>query len=210
MNLLQEIKQAVMKGSVNDVKTGITKGLEENISPDTLLFDALIVAMEELGDKFRKNEAFIPEVLIAARAMQAGTELLKPHLGERGLTPKGRVLLGTVKGDLHDIGKNLVRMMLEGNGFEVFDLGVNVSAETFVEKIKELHPQILGLSALLTTTMQEMRRTIQHIEEARLRDGVKILIGGAPVTQRFADEIHADAYAQDAAEAVVIARELLA
>ena len=165
--------------------------------------------MEVIGVKFKNNEVFVPEVLIAARAMNAGMELLKPKLVETGVEPIGSVVLGTVKGDLHDIGKNLVRMMFEGVGLTVFDLGVDVSSEQFVEAVQEHQPDIVGLSALLTTTMGEMKKVIQAIEEAGLRDKVKIMVGGAPVTSRFAQEIGADLYAKDAAEASFVAKKLV-
>ena len=165
--------------------------------------------METIGVKFKNNEVFVPEVLIAARAMNAGMELLKPKLVETGVEPVGTAVLGTVKGDLHDIGKNLVRMMLEGAGLTVYDLGVDVSAEQFVAAIQERDPHIVGLSALLTTTMGEMKSVIQAIEEAGLRDKVKIMVGGAPVTSKFAVDIGADVYAKDAAEASTEAKKLV-
>lgn len=207
--ILQEINQALQKGNVNGVTEGIKQALEQGLEPRQILNEGLLAAMEVIGVKFKNNEVFVPEVLIAARAMNAGMEVLKPHLVETGVEPIGTVVLGTVKGDLHDIGKNLVRMMFEGSGLTVHDLGVDVSAERFVEAIKEYKPQIVGMSALLTTTMGEMKTTIEAIKAAGLRDQVKIMVGGAPVTAKFAQEIGADVYAKDAAEAAFEAKKLV-
>jgi 5-methyltetrahydrofolate--homocysteine methyltransferase len=170
--------------------------------PQEVLNEALIAAMAEVGDRFEKREFFVPEMLIAARAMKAGVSVLKPHLGQEAMGAAGTVVIGTVSGDLHDIGKNLVIMMLEGAGFQVTDLGVDVQAEAFVKAIREHSPHFVGMSALLTTTMLSMRSTMEAIEKAGLRGGVKVMVGGAPVTQRFADEIGADIYGQDANSAV--------
>jgi 5-methyltetrahydrofolate--homocysteine methyltransferase len=207
--VLQDINQALQRGDVNGVKQGVQEALDNNLEPRQILVDGLLSAMEVIGVKFKNNEVFVPEVLIAARAMNAGMELLKPKLVETGVKPIGNVVLGTVKGDLHDIGKNLVRMMFEGVGLTVFDLGVDVSAEKFVEAIQEHDPEIVGLSALLTTTMGEMKKVIQAIEDAGLRDKVRIMVGGAPVTSKFAQEIGADLYAKDAAEASFEAKKLV-
>ncbi|NLM96132.1 MAG: cobalamin-binding protein, partial [Halanaerobiaceae bacterium] len=163
--------------------------------------------MTIIGEKFKKNEVFVPEVLIAARAMNGGMEILKPKLVEAGVESIGKVVIGTVKGDLHDIGKNLVKMMMEGAGFEVIDLGVDVSAESFANAVEEHEPVILGLSALLTTTMPQMKATIEHLKERGLRDKVYVMVGGAPVTANFAEEIGADAYSKDAATAASDARK---
>jgi 5-methyltetrahydrofolate--homocysteine methyltransferase len=165
--------------------------------------------MNEVGRRFKNNEFYVPEVLIAARAMHAAMDVLKPLLAASDVQPVGTVVIGTVKGDLHDIGKNLVAMMLEGGGFNVIDLGVDVSPEKFLQAVREHKPNIVGLSALLTTTMPAMKTTIEALKEAGVRDQVKVIIGGAPVTQRFADEIGADGYAPDAASAVDVARQLL-
>ena len=194
--VLQDINQALQRGDVNGVKQGIQEALDSDMKPRVILNEGLLSAMETIGVKFKNNEVFVPEVLIAARAMNAGMELLKPKLVETGVEPVGTAVLGTVKGDLHDIGKNLVRMMLEGAGLTVYDLGVDVSAEQFVAAIQEHDPHIVGLSALLTTTMGEMKSVIQAIEEAGLRDKVKIMVGGAPVTSKFAVDIGADVYAK--------------
>lgn len=207
--VLQDINQALQRGDVNGVKQGIQEALDSDMEPRVILNEGLLSAMETIGIKFKNNEVFVPEVLIAARAMNAGMELLKPKLVETGVEPVGTAVLGTVKGDLHDIGKNLVRMMLEGSGLTVYDLGVDVSAEQFVSAIQEHDPHIVGLSALLTTTMGEMKSVIQAIEEAGLRDKVKIMVGGAPVTSKFAEDIGADVYAKDAAEASTEAKKLV-
>lgn len=207
--VLQDINQALQRGDVNGVKQGVQEALDNNLEPRRILEEGLLSAMGIVGVKFKNNEVFVPEVLIAARAMNAGMELLKPKLVETGVEPIGNVVLGTVKGDLHDIGKNLVRMMFEGVGLTVFDLGVDVSAEKFVDAIQKHNPGIVGLSALLTTTMGEMKKVIQAIEDAGLRDKVKIMVGGAPVTSKYAQEIGADLYAKDAAEASFEAKKLV-
>ena len=209
MEVLQGINQALQSGDAYGVKEGINKALVAGIEPKNILNGGLLSAMEQIGVKFKNNEVFVPEVLIAARAMNAGMELLKPRLIETGVEPIGTVVLGTVKGDLHDIGKNLVRMMFEGTGLVVHDLGVNVSADQFVAAIREHEPQIVGLSALLTTTMGEMKTVIQAIQAAGLREQVKIMVGGAPLTQKFALEIGADVYSKDAAEAAMFAKGLV-
>ena len=207
--VLQDINQALQRGDVNGVKQGIQQALDSNLEPRVILNEGLLSAMETVGVKFKNNEVFVPEVLIAARAMNAGMELLKPKLVETGVEPVGTAVLGTVKGDLHDIGKNLVRMLFEGAGLTVYDLGVDVSAEKFVAAIQEYDPNIVGLSALLTTTMGEMKSVIQAIEAAGLRDRVKIMVGGAPVTSKFAQDVGADLYAKDAAEASFAAKKLV-
>ncbi len=176
----------------------------------TLVTEYMIPAMNEVGRRFECNEYFVPELLLAARAMKAALEPLRPLLAASGVQPAGRVVIGTVKGDLHDIGKNLVASMLEGGGFEVIDLGVNVSPEQFVAKLKETNANILAMSALLTTTMPAMKTTIEALKQAGLRDRVKVLVGGAPVTQRYADEIGADGYSETAAGAVPLAKRVLA
>jgi 5-methyltetrahydrofolate--homocysteine methyltransferase len=207
--LLNALKEAVIVGNANAAKELTEKALAENIPAKTILDDALIPGMMVVGEKFKNNEYYVPEVLIAARAMYAALDLLRPILSQSDIEPIGTVVIGTVKGDLHDIGKNLVRMMLEGGGFRVIDLGVDVAPEKFIEAIKEHNAQILAMSALLTTTMPSMKVTIDALKEAGLRDKVKVMVGGAPVTQQWADEIGADGYAPDAASAVDKAKELL-
>ncbi len=205
---LQEIYEAVINGDARKVSEGVQAALDSGVSPGTLLFDYLIPAMAEVGARFERNEFFVPEMLIAARAMQAGMNLLKPLLAESGVEPIGKVAIGTVKGDLHDIGKNLVAMMMEGAGFELMDMGVDTPPEKFVEAAQE-GADIIAMSALLTTTMPAMKTTIDALVEAGLRDKVKVLIGGAPVTQAYADQIGADGYAPDASSAARKAKELL-
>ncbi len=183
--------------------------LDEGLSPREVLQDGLLKGMERVGIDFRDGELFMPEVLLCARAMHAGMDILKPLLSEADMPSAGKVVLGTVAGDLHDIGKNLVGMMLEGGGFEIVDLGIDVPSDRFIEAIKDQEPDVVGLSALLTTTMDAMQDIITAIEEAGLRDKIKIIVGGAPVTQAFADEIGADGYAPDAAMTVELTRSLL-
>lgn len=207
--LLESLKEAVITGNATAAKELTEKALAENIPAKTILDDALIPGMMVVGEKFKNNEYYVPEVLIAARAMYASLDLLRPILSQSDVEPIGTVVIGTVKGDLHDIGKNLVRMMLEGGGFKVIDLGVDVAPEKFIEAIKEHNADILAMSALLTTTMPSMKLTIDALTEANLRDKVKVMVGGAPVTQEWAEEIGADGYAPDAASAVDKAKELL-
>jgi len=208
MSTLQEINELLQKGRAPKVKELVAKAIEEGIAPQTILDEGLLSAMDVIGEKFKNNEIFVPEVLIAARAMNAGAEILKPHLVSAGVETKGKVVIGTVKGDLHDIGKNLVKMMLEGKGLEVIDLGVDVSAETFVEKAKEHGADIIACSALLTTTMGEMKNVVDKAIEAGIRDDIKIMVGGAPITQSFCDSIGADYYTSDAASASSVALEI--
>ncbi|MFA7636812.1 MAG: corrinoid protein [Monoglobales bacterium] len=194
MSVLQEISTLLQQGRAPKVKELVSQAIEEGLSPTQILEEGLLAGMGIIGQKFRNNEVFVPEVLIAARAMNAGVEILKPYLVSEGVEPKGTVVLGTVKGDLHDIGKNLVKMMLEGKGLNVIDLGVDVPPEAFVEKAKEVNAQIICCSALLTTTMGEMKTVVEKFKEAGIRDQVKIMVGGAPVTQSFCESIGADAY----------------
>jgi 5-methyltetrahydrofolate--homocysteine methyltransferase len=204
---LKALSDSIIKG---DQKTAVdvTKAaLDEGMAPGTILAEGLIAGMNVIGVRFKANEVYIPEVLIAARAMKMAMEILEPKLVEAGVEPVGTVVIGTVQGDLHDIGKNLVMMMLKGAGFNVVDLGTDVAPDVFVEKAKESNVQIVGLSALLTTTMPAMEKTIQAIKDSGLT--IKTMIGGAPVTQAYADKIGADGYAADAASAVDIAKELL-
>ncbi len=208
MAVLEELSQALIGGNAPKTKELAQKAIDEGMGASKVLSEGLIVGMNEVGRRFKNNEFYVPEVLIAARAMHAGMAVLKPLLSEAEQASAGTVLVGTVKGDLHDIGKNLVSMMLEGAGFNVVDMGVDVSPEKFLEAVRDKKPQVIGLSALLTTTMPAMKTTIEALKEAGVRDSVKVMIGGAPVTQRYADEIGADGYAPDAASAVDIARRL--
>lgn len=205
MSILNEISELLQKGKAKDVKELVQKALDEGISPKDILEQGLLAGMSIIGGKFKNNEVYVPEVLIAARAMNGGTEILKPHLASSGVTAAGKVILGTVKGDLHDIGKNLVRMMMEGKGLEVIDLGVDVPAEKFIEAAKSEGAQIIACSALLTTTMNEMKTVVDAAAAAGIRDKVKIMIGGAPVTDSFCQSIGADAYTPDAASASDVA-----
>lgn len=209
MAILTEIQEATIGGRAAEVEKLVSRALEEKFSLDDIVNNGFIAAMSIVGEKFRKNEIFVPEMLIAARAMKAGLKVLEPLIvaGERKYL--GKIVIGTVKGDLHDIGKNLVGMMLQGGGYEVIDLGVDVAAEKFVSAIKEHQPQVVGLSALLTTTMPLMKQTIEAFKEAGLREKVKVLIGGAPVSQHYADEIGADGYAPDAGSAVELVKAVL-
>jgi len=206
---LRAIADAVKAGRAKIVKTLVTEAIAEGVAAESILNDGLIVGMNELGVLFKNNEVYVPEVLIAARAMKTGTEILKPLLADAEAQSRGVVAVGTVKGDLHDIGKNLVLMMLEGAGFTVIDLGVDVPPEAFIDAVTNQGAQILGMSALLTTTMPSIKLSIDAIREAGIRDKVKIMIGGAPVTQSFADEVGADGYSPDAASAADLAKLLI-
>jgi 5-methyltetrahydrofolate--homocysteine methyltransferase len=197
------------QGKMDEVKNLTQEALEGGESPDVILKQGLIKAMEQIGVRFKNGDIFIPEVLIAARAMYAGMAVLKPILSKSNNPMAGKIVIGTVKGDLHDIGKNLVIMMLEGGGFEVLDLGVDVPPEKFLKAVNEHHPQVVAMSALLTTTLKEMKSTIDALQQAGLKSRVKIIVGGAPVTEKFANEIRADAYAPDAASAVDAVKSLL-
>lgn len=207
MSVIQEISELLQKGKAKNVKALVQQALEEGIDAKTILEEGLLDGMMIVGRKFKRNEVFVPEVLVAARAMNAGMAVLEPRLVEIGNEPVGRAVVGTVKGDLHDIGKNLVVMMLKGAGFEVYDLGVDVESERFVEKAEETGADIIGMSALLTTTMPNMRDTISLLEEKGLREKYIVMIGGAPVNESFAREIGADFYTADAASAAETARE---
>ena len=210
MSIYDDISSAVQRGKRKEVKPLVEQAIAEGCAPEDILNAGLVSAMTVVGDKFSAGELFVPEMLIAARAMSAGTKILKPYLAQEGAEPVGKAVIGTVKGDQHDIGKNLVRMMIEGKGFEVYDLGVDVSADQFVTFLQEHDDiDIVCCSALLTTTLPEINTTIRAIEEAGLRDKVKIMIGGAPVTQAYADEIGADAYTDDAGAAANKALELV-
>lgn len=209
MEPLKMIAKALVAGDVDGIRDAVQKSLDQGIGVKTIIESGLINTMSEIGVKFKNNEIYIPEVLVSTRAMHAAMDVLKPHLVSDDLGTAGKVVLGTVKGDLHDIGKNLVRMMLEGVGFEVHDLGVNVSVEQFVEAVKENVPDILAISALLTTTMPEMSKIIDSVTEAGLRQNLIVMVGGAPVNQKFATDIGADLYARDAGEAAAIAKARL-
>lgn len=206
--MVTSVKEAVAAGKLKVVEQVVKEALDGGATPDEIL-DSMAVAMDEVGDKFQKNEIYVPEMLIAAKTMQRGVGVLKPLMASDAGAKYGTFVLGTVAGDLHDIGKNLVGIMVEAAGFEVVDLGIDVPAEKFVEAIKA-HPdcKVVGVSALLTTTMESMRNTVKTIIDAGLKSQVKIMVGGAPITQAFADEIGADAYTTDAASAAAKAREL--
>lgn len=206
---LDDISKALQGGDAEKVSELVRQALQEDIVPKKILEEGLIQGMSIIGEKFKKNEVYVPEVLIAARAMHAGMDVLKPKLTETGVKNIGKVVMGTVKGDLHDIGKNLVKMMLEGAGFEVIDLGVDVSEEKFVEAVKAHQPNIVGMSALLTTTMVNIPEVIKALEAAGLRDKVRVMVGGAPITQNYADQIGADGYSPDAASAADKAKAFL-
>lgn len=207
--LMQEISHNLIVGNHHEVDRLTVQALEDGFDANTILDDGLISAMGLVGIKFRDNIIFVPEVLVAARAMKAGMAHLEPILSESGIEPLGTVVMGTVKGDLHDIGKNLCIMMLRGAGFAVHDLGVDNKAEEFIEAVAEFGAQVLGMSALLTTTMPYMGKTIEAIEEAGMRDQVRIMVGGAPLNQEFADDMGADAYGKDAMDCVDLAKKLV-
>jgi 5-methyltetrahydrofolate--homocysteine methyltransferase len=197
------------KGNRDEVKAKVQEAVDEGVPVADILNDGLVAGMSVVGERFRRNLVYVPEVLISARAMQAGMSIIEPLLAESGVQPAGKVVLGTVKGDLHDIGKNLVGMMLQGGGYEVIDLGTDVTADAFIAKAKETGAQVIGMSALLTTTMPYMAEVVNAVKGAGLTD-LRTMIGGAPVTQAFADEIGADGYAPDAASAVEVAQQLAA
>jgi 5-methyltetrahydrofolate--homocysteine methyltransferase len=204
----EEIKAAILRGDAATVAQGVSENLEAGQDPGDILNRALVPPMVEVGELYERGEVYVPEMLVAAHAMKAGMEILRPELVKAGVEPLGKIALGTVQGDIHDIGKNLVGMMLEGAGFEVIDLGIDISADNFVEAARQ-GVDILGMSGLLTTTIPAMPVVIEALKEAGVRDQVKIMVGGAPVTEAFKDEIGADGYAPDAASAVRVAKELL-
>jgi 5-methyltetrahydrofolate--homocysteine methyltransferase len=209
MALVEELREAVVDGQAKLAVQKVSDALTEGIEAGTLLREGLIRAMAEVGKLYEEGEIFVPEMLVAARAMTAALGVLKPHLVEEGVASSGKVVIGTTQGDLHDIGKNLVAMMLEGSGYEIVDLGVDVPADKFIEAIKN-GANVVAMSALLTTTMTNMAVTIEAIEQAGLRDKVRIIVGGAPITKSYADEIGADGYAEDASSAVRLVKEVLA
>ncbi len=206
---METLKELVKTGKAQETAERVKTLLDQGADPEAIMREALISAMDEVGDLFQQGEYFVPELLVAARAMKHGLEILKPRLVQTGVEPMGKAVMGTVKGDLHDIGKNLVIMALEGAGFEVIDLGTDVDPEKFVEAVREHKPQLIGLSALLTTTMLTMKETIEAIKAAGLRNQVKIMIGGAPVSQEFADEIGADFYGMDSTSGRNYARDVV-
>jgi 5-methyltetrahydrofolate--homocysteine methyltransferase len=205
--LQKELYQAILEGQRDAAKEKVEQGLSQGLEPGEVL-NVMVTAMGEVGRLFEEGEYFVPEMLIAARAMKTGMEILKPRLVDADIQPAGTVIAGTVKGDLHDIGKNLVCMMLEGAGFQVIDLGSDVSPQAFVEAVKTHRPDFIAMSALLTTTMPNMQTTIAALEEAGVRGQVKVLIGGAPITDAYAEKIGADGYAPDASRAVKLAQAL--
>ncbi|OVE74228.1 methyltransferase [bacterium B17] len=209
MSVLEEMADMLMKGKANEVKDLVSKAIDEGIEPGTVLNDGLLAGMNVIGGRFKRNEVYVPEVLIAARAMKSGMEILQPKLSEAGVEAKGTAVIGTVKGDLHDIGKNLVCMMLEGAGFKVVDIGIDVEDQKFIDAAKEANATVIGVSALLTTTMTNMKSVVELIKSSDIANDVKVMVGGAPVTQAFADEIGADGYAADAASAAELATSLL-
>ncbi len=207
--ILEQISMAVIEGDLDEIEDLTDDALDEELSAQEILDNGLMAGMDHVGVEFKAGNMFVPEVLRSAKTMQMSMDILKPLLAESGVEMVGKVLLGTVKGDLHDIGKNLVGMMCEGAGFEVEDIGKDIEPEQFIDAIKEFEPDVVGMSALLTTTMRSMEHTIKAIEEAGLRDKVKVMVGGAPVTQTFADQIGADGYASNAASAADLVREFL-
>jgi 5-methyltetrahydrofolate--homocysteine methyltransferase len=204
--IFSEISELLQKGKARDIVVSVQKALDAGAAPADILEKALMDGMNIIGGKFKRNEVFVPEVLIAARAMNKAAEALKPHLAKAGVSPVGKAIICTVKGDQHDIGKNLVKMMIEGKGIEVEDLGVDCETQKVVDKVKETDAKVLCLSALLTTTMTAQKDVIDALKNAGIRDKVKVMVGGAPVTQGFADEIGADAYTPDAATAAEVCR----
>jgi 5-methyltetrahydrofolate--homocysteine methyltransferase len=207
--ILQGLYDNTLIGNAPEVKDLTNAGLESDLDPERMLYDALIPSLEEVGARFERGDFFVPEMLIAARAMQGALDILRPLLAETGARQIGTYVMGTVKGDVHDIGKNLVNIMLEGAGFTVYDLGVNVAPETFVEQVQEHQPDIVGFSAFLTTTMPMFKANINALEKAGIRDDVIVMVGGAPVTQEYADKVGADGYAADASSAVRLAKDLI-
>jgi 5-methyltetrahydrofolate--homocysteine methyltransferase len=207
---LQEIFDGIVEGNANQVQRKTQEALEAGLQPEIILKEAMIAAMTEVGRRFQAGEYYVPEMLIAARAMKVGTQVLKPHLQNAPVESAGKVVLGTVKGDLHDIGKNLVGMMLEGAGFQIVDLGTDVAPEKFVDAVRASGANLIGMSALLTTTMPNMKSVIEALDQAGLRGKVKVMVGGAPLTDEFARHIGADGYSPDASRAVALAKSLVA
>ncbi len=206
---LNQLSQSVIEGNAGEVERLTKEFLSGGIEPKDVLNSGLISAMNVVGRKFKDGEYFLPEVLLSARAMKVGMEILKPELSRTGVEPVGKVVIGTVKGDLHDIGKNIVASMLEGAGFQVIDLGVDVSADKFINAVRENSANILGMSALLTTTMVSMKDVIQSLQENNLRDSVEVIVGGAPLSEKYAKDIGADGYAPDATSAATLCKEIV-
>lgn len=209
MSITNEISEFLQKGRAKNVKTLVQQALDEGMDPKVILNEGLLSGMMIIGTKFRNNEVFVPEVLVAARAMNMGLSVLEPKLVEVGNEPVGKAVVGTVKGDLHDIGKNLVVMMLKGAGLEVYDIGVDADAEAFINKAEEVEADVIGMSALLTTTMPNMQTVIDLLKEKGLRDKYIVMVGGAPVNESFAEQIGADYYTSDAASAAEVAKQAI-
>lgn len=209
MSVLEQMAEKLMKGRADDVAALVEQALNDAIAPNEILNNGLLAGMSVIGARFKKNEVYVPEVLIAARAMKSGMGILQPKLAEAGVEPLGTAIVGTVKGDLHDIGKNLVCMMLEGGGFKVVDIGIDVDPQKFVDEAKENNADVIGISALLTTTMVNMKGVVEAVKSSDISNSAKVMIGGAPVTQAFCDEIGADGYAADAASASDLAKTFL-
>jgi 5-methyltetrahydrofolate--homocysteine methyltransferase len=207
--VLKRLFEAVLEGDFDGVKTNVQAALDTKLDPNVILNEGMIAAMREVGTRFEAGDYYVPEMLIAARAMQTGMAILKPYLQQTDRKSSGKVVIGTVKGDLHDIGKNLVSLMLEGAGYEIVDLGVDVPAEEFVKQAAALQPDVIGMSALLTTTMPSMKTTIDALDAAGLRKNIKVIVGGAPVTESYAHQIEADGFSPDASRAVNVVNELL-
>ena len=209
MSVLEQMAEKLMKGRADDVAALVEQALNDAIAPNEILNNGLLAGMSVIGARFKKNEVYVPEVLIAARAMKSGMGILQPKLAAAGVEPLGTAIVGTVKGDLHDIGKNLVCMMLEGGGFKVVDIGIDVDPQKFVDEAKENNADVIGISALLTTTMVNMKGVVEAVKSSDISNSAKVMIGGAPVTQAFCDEIGADGYAADAASASDLAKTFL-
>ncbi|WP_432663830.1 corrinoid protein [Wukongibacter baidiensis] len=209
MSCFNEISEGVIKGNQNLVKEKVQELIDNGTDPLEIINQGLMAGMNIVGARFKEGDMFVPEVMIAARAMGAGIALVKPLINDADVSNAGKVVIGTVKGDLHDIGKNLVTMMIESAGFNVVNIGIDISPEKFAEAIKEHDPDIVGMSAMLTTTMTQMKETIDHLKNEGLRDSVKVIVGGAPVTQQFAEEIGADGYSADASSAAELCKELV-
>jgi 5-methyltetrahydrofolate--homocysteine methyltransferase len=205
----EELKEAIIKGKRDAVEPLIQKGLSQGLSPEEIMDEMMIPAMDVVGDRFSRNEIFLPEMMIAARAMNTGLDILRPMLIAKGVSSRGRVVIGTVKGDIHDVGKNIVSMVLQGAGYEVVDLGIDVPPEKFVDVVKQHQPKFLLLSALLTLTMSMMEETVKALKQAGLRETVKVGVGGAPLTDSYAKRIGADFYGKDARAAVIKCNELI-
>ena len=208
-NVKEELKEAIMKGKRNDVEPLVRKALSEGLGPEEIMDQMMIPAMDVIGERFSRNEIFLPEMMIAARAMNTGLEILRPMLVEKGISGKGKVVIGSVKGDIHDVGKNIVSMILQGAGYEVIDLGIDTPPDKFVGAVKQHQPKFVLMSALLTLTMPMMEETIKSLNQAGVREKVKVGVGGAPLTQNFADRIGADFYGKDARAAVIKCNELI-